>query len=222
MVGDINDMSHFNLERHETIKNMIGANTIELYPDHSELNIHFKYRDIEVSSILNQNPLRRIDQIVNDNEIEKIPEDFFRSIVIHLKLDSYIALEDDEDLYDEDEYDDPEDGDEEDDSLESYNTRLEKDFPGLYLTSKQKDGYARARSRVYTLIRLMDIEEKDIYTFVSKNGLVINDDNITFYAPMLSQNSYEYIFWCVTIIDKIIQYFSDDEEEDDTEGLLDE
>ena len=208
---------------------MISANTIELYPDHSELNIHFKYKGIEVSSILNQpyhyefnDPLRRIDQRVNENEIEKAPEDVFRSLVIHMNIDAYKALDDDDDLYNEDEYDDPEDGDEEDDSLESYNTRLEKHFPGLYLTTKQKEGYARAKSRVFVLISIMDMENKDIYTFVSKNGLVVYDDSIVFYAPMLSKTSYEYMFWCVSIIDKILKYFSDDEDEYDIDELLDE
>ena len=209
-------MSKFNLENQEQVRNMISAGTIKLFSDHSELNIHFNYKDIEIKSELNEpdkylvnDPSRRITQIVNETNSEKVKQDVFRELVIHLNIDSYINL-DENDLYDENE--DPEDDELDDDEYESYQTRLQNHFPGLYLSEKQKAGYSRAASRVFFLRLLMDSENKDVYIFASTNGLKIEDDCIKFDAPMLSKNQYEYMFWCIKIIDKVIKIFSEEDE----------
>ena len=207
-------MSSFNLENQEKVKNLIKANIITLYPDHSELNIHFKYRDIEVSSKLNNTALNYINQIVNEREQEKVPEDVFREILINVKIDDYLKILDEEDsMYDEDEEDELDDELDED----SYDVKLHKHFPGQYLTKSQRENYNLARERSYALKILSNVENKSIYIFMSINGLEINKNYIKFNAPMLSKNQYEYMFWCVNIIDKLIKEFIEYEDEDYTD-----
>lgn len=201
---------------------MIKANTIELYPDHTELNIHFKYKDIEVSSELHNTAFHKLQQRVEDNNIENIEEDVFRDLLIHMKIDEYLALDDDSDLGEDYEDEDEEEYLDDDIDEESYQTRLEKHFPGLFLTKSQRNNLSKARARSYVFRALTQIDNKDIYVFMSTNSLTFEDDYIRIYAPTLSKNQYEYIFWCVNIIDKIIKEFVevDDEGEEEYDNLL--
>ena len=204
---------------------MIEDNTIQLYSDHTENNIHFIYKNIEVSShlypsYLNRDLYKRIAQIYeDDNKFELIEDDYTREIHINIKIDEYMALIDDyDDEIKEDEESDIEasDTDDEDnEDLESYTNRLKKHFPGMYLTDNQIKGYSKADGRAPIIRALMDIEKNDIYTFVSIWGLNILTDYIKFWAPVRSKSEYEWIFWCVTIIDKFLYYFNDDEDEED-------
>ena len=202
---------------------MIKDNTIVLFPDHNEINIHFKYKDIEVSSELHNTEFKKLVQRKEDNDIELVEEDVFRDILIHMKIDDYLNLDDDSDLTDdlEDDKDDLLD-DYDDDIEESYQYKLEKHFPGQYLTKLQKEKLSKAKARVYIIRALSQIENKDIYIFMSTNGLTFEDNYIRFYAPTLSKNQYEYMFWCVNIIDKVIKTFIEDEDEDDEIELTEE
>lgn len=219
---------NFNLGYQQEAKNMIAAGTIQLYDDHTDLNIHFNYKGYEITSNLNvpypyykskSNPLGYINQILSDESIEKVHEDVFRELVIHLSVDKFINeddewfSDDDEEIYDE----------EINEEYEDYQDRLKKHFPGVFLSEEQQKNYDKANEKVYVLLGIMDYEDKDIYQFVSQYNLTIHSDKITFYAPYLSKSVYEWIGWCCNIIDKILRFFTDEEDNEDlTDDINDE
>ena len=159
---------------------MIGDNTIQLFPDHTENNIHFKYKEIEVSSqlnpsYLNRDKYKRIIQICeDDNKMELVEDDYTREIIIHIKIDEYLALIDDsdDDIIDKEESE-IESSDEDDDEEESYSDRMKKHFPGMYLTDNQIKGYNKA----YFVIPIPEI---------STNAKIIIVDITKFTAPLVT------------------------------------
>ena len=203
---------------------MISDNTIQLFSDYNENNIHFKYKEIEVSSqlnpsYLNRDEYKRISQIYEDNnKFELVEDDYTREIIIHIKIDEYLVLTDNyEDDFDDDEESEVEASDDDyddEDDIESHSDKLKRHFSGMYLTDKQIKGYDKANSRAPIIRAIMDIEDNDIYSFVSIWGLNILNDYIKFWAPVRSKSEYEWIFWAITIIDKILYYFKEDEDED--------
>ena len=216
----------FNLFNQDLVIKNIQDGTIQLYDDHTGINIHFKYKDIEVKSDLNApypyrvnyNPERLIDQTQWEKEYltEKVPEDFYREIKIFVKIDEYFALLDgDEEDDDIEDVSDDEDSDDED--------IVQKFSPGVFLTDSQKKGYAKAAQRVPVLEYIMDDENNDLYSFVSKYGLKIMDEYIQFYAPGRAKTSYEWMAYSCLVIDKFLNYFKEEEDdEDDYDDLVDD
>ena len=208
---------NFNLGYQQEVKNMIAAGTIQLSVFETG---HFNYKGYEITSNLNvpypyykskSNPLGYINQILSDESIEKVHEDVFRELVIHLSVDKFINeddewfSDDDEEIYDE----------EINEEYEDYQDRLKKHFPGVFLSEEQQKNYDKANEKVYVLLGIMDYEDKDIYQFVSQYNLTIYSDKIVFYAPYLVKSVYEWIGWCCNIIDKIIRFFTDEEDNED-------
>ena len=222
-------MKGYNISYQEEIKNMITNGDIKLYNDHTDLNIHCEYKGYEITSELNvpylyyknkSNPSGYINQILSDEtKMEKVSEDVFRRLVIHISVDKFINEDDewfedtDEEVYDE----------EFNEEYEDYQDRLQKHFPGVFLTEEQQKNYDKVNEKVYVLIGIMEYEDKDIYQFVSEYGLTIHSDKITFYAPYLSKSVYEWVGWCCNIIDKILRFFTDEEDNEDlTDDINDE
>ena len=218
----------------DQIRNMIIANEIHLLDDHTDLNIHFAYKGYEVSTNTNipytykrkSNPLGLIEQKLSDRSKESVQQDYFRELVIHMPIDKLIENDDDDsddDIFESDYAEENLDNDIEDD--EEYEDEVRNHFPGLYLTSKQEELYAKAGERIYVLIGIMEDEVRDIYQFVSEFGLTMFPDKIVFYAPQRSKSTYEWISWCIRIIDKVLNFFKDEDDEelfDDEDESIDE
>ena len=204
----------FGLMHQEKINNYIKTNIITLFPDNDNNNIHFLYKNIEVKTDLNipylyQDPLGRINQIVGESfNVEMVQEDYFRHLIININIKT---LMDDEDgiIDDEDENDIIDDNEE-----ESFEDRLKKHFPGLFLTDKQLKNYDDAANKIQLLDDIMMEEQNSIFVFSSLYGLKIFNDKIIIYAPGLTKSNYDWMFYACTIIDKILSYYNDDEEEE--------
>ena len=221
---------YFNDWRQAHIKNLIKVSIIVLKEDHDDLNLHFTYKGVEVKAILNSpypypNPEKTINQVLTEyDDYETVKEDFFREIFIYMNikdmLDEVGAL-DDEDEEEEDILDSLLDDDE--DYEDSYEDKLKKHFPGLYLSDWHIKGYDQANSKKELLHDIMMEEVNSIFAFSSIRGLVIENNYVKFSAPYLSMAPEEWMFYACTIIDKINKYFKDQsEDEDDNEDSLDE
>lgn len=223
---------YFNLQRDRLISTYIQEDIIHLLSDFSDNNIHFIYKDIEVTSEHNipypyyniDNPKGLLKQIIGEyNQIELCQEDYFRKLIIHMDIKTLSMDEDEED--DDEEYEN-DDEDEDDESYEtSYNDQLKNHYPGLYLSDNQIKGYDSAESKRDLLKTLLDDEEVSdtLFGFAYIKGLKIYDDRVEFMAPKLSMSTNEWIFWAVNVIDKILDYYKDDDEDElDEDGDEDE
>ena len=214
-VNDYNDW------RQTYIENLIKYNIITLHEDHSDLNLHFTYKNTEVTSYLNAPypyyPVKLIDTEPDDYEYYN--EDFYRTVFIAMDINT--MLDEDSDDEDEEEEDIIADANEED-SYETFEDRLRRHFPGLYLTDKQLKGYDSANNKKELLHNIMMDEEYSIFAFSSIRGLKLDDNGITFTIPFLSKPPKEWMFYCCVVIDKVLKYFTDNDDEYDDEDLLDE
>ena len=217
-------MVGFGEQREMAVSNMIKTGQIKLFPDFTENNIHFSYRDVEVTSELNvpyqyfshKNPRGLITQRDIENNPEYVEEDFFRKIVIWMDVKnavSYDNEDDDEDYDDEDE----------DEYGNTYVDKLKKHFPGQYNSPWQEKAYEDANSKRDLMKKITDDENENIsnndtlFVFAHTQGLSLFNDRVEFMAPSLSKSNLEWIFWAVNIIDKIKAYQKTLEEDDDYE-----
>lgn len=222
------------------IQTYIKDGTIQLCDDFSTNNLHFFYKDIEVTSPLNvphpyyniDNPNGLIDQILGEYEgpHELCEEDYFRKMIVHINIREIVLDGEEEDDDDDDSFfDDPTDSfdDDDDEDGESYTDRLKKHYPGLYLTPEQEKGYDHADAKRDLLDAITRDDNDDmpshdtLFGFCYIRGLVLYDDRAEFMAPSLSMDKYEWMFWAVNVIDKILAYQSSISE-DDEEGEEDE
>lgn len=203
---------YFNRFKDQYIDNLIKDNIISLLDDHTELDLHFSYRDIEVTSKLNNpypyNKINVITDIPHNDSSINIDNDCFRTIYINIDVKS-IVNQDDEEL-DED-IDDIED----DDDTETFNDRLKRHFSSLYLSKRHEEGYSSADSKLSLLGDVLMSEVNNIFVFSSTSGLKIFDDHVEFMAPYLSMSTNRWIAYACSVIDKLLDYNKEEDEEDD-------
>lgn len=220
--------------RSYTIQAYIKTGEIQLCDDFSENNLHFFYKNIEVTSPLNvphpyfnaSNPLGLLDQILGeyDGPHEWCEEDYFRKIVIYMDIQDIVSYDDGEDEDDDTYFNDPSDSfDDDDEESESYTDKLRKHYPGLYLTPEQEKGYDHADAKRDLLDAITNDDNEDmpshdtLFGFCYIRGLTLHDDRVEFMAPSRSLDMYEWMFWAVDVIDKILAYKASIDEEDEEE-----
>lgn len=186
------------------VNSAIARNEIALMDDCTDTNIHFYYKTIEITS-----ELCTTDDFYKDPDTNE-PYGASRKIHIHMDITPYLEDSEDDDGEDDDDINPS-------DIYYTYDDRLKKNFPGMFVDSDTIKKYASAARKIPLLSDIMEVEEDSLYPFAHKQGLTIGSKETTFLAPTKSFTSEEVIFWCCNIIDKILDYClrEDDEESDD-------
>jgi len=192
------------------VQNAIDKHEIELADDCTDTNIHFHYKSIEITSDMCTPPNNfYIDP--DTNEVAGI----IRKIHIHMNLLPYMEDEG------EDGIDDDDDSDEVEGLYITYNDRLKKNFPSMYVDNETVKQYASAGAKLPLFASMLDDENDSIFAFSHRFGLTIGTQETTFLAPEYTFKPDEVIFWACNIINKILDYYLKEDKEEESNLLFD-
>ena len=121
----------------------------------------------------------------------------------------------------EDGIDDDDDSDEVEGLYITYNDRLKKNFPSMYVDNETVKQYASAGAKLPLFASMLDDENDSIFGFSHRFGLTIGTQETTFLAPEYTFKPDEVIFWACNIINKILDYYLKEDKEEESNLLFD-